>query len=186
MNGAHLHLVTNHIPVIGLPIAVVLLIFGLWRRERALKTAALWLTVAVALGTIPAYASGDAAHHLVEHEPGVRHALVHAHSEAADLAFTLLEITGGLALIALFLEKRNERLAHLSTIGTLVLGIVVSVAMVRVAELGGVIRHVEIRNDALNRLLDPSAAADTSNTVQPPHERRRGPADSTHPDSDEH
>lgn len=188
MNLAHLHLITNHIPVIGLPIAVALLLYGMWRRESGVKRAALWLTVLVALGTIPAYASGDGAHELVEHEPGVRHALIHEHEEAADLAFTLLEITGGLALLALILERRKENVARMATIGTFALGVVVSVAMARVAELGGVIRHVEIRTDAMTRFFDPAAAKDTSNTVQErPHFRREqtdSVPDSTHVDPD--
>ncbi len=188
MNLAHLHLITNHIPVIGLPIAVALLLYGMWRRESGVKTAALWLTVLVALATIPAYASGDGAHRLVEREPGVRHALIHAHEEAADTAFFLLEVTGGLALLALVFERRKENVARMATIGTLVLGAVVSVAMARVAELGGVIRHVEIRTDAMTRFFDPAAAADTSNTVQERPHFRRAPgdsaADSLHEDRD--
>jgi multisubunit Na+/H+ antiporter MnhF subunit len=184
VNLAHLHLITNHIPVIGLPIAVVLLIFGLWRKERALTSAALWLTVLVALGTIPAYASGDGAHHLVEQEPGVRHELIHEHEDAADIAFTLLEITGGLALLVLIFQSRQAALATKGAIVVVVLGIVVSAAMARVAELGGVIRHVEIRTDGLTKMLDPAAAADTSNTIQERHLPRMRAADSTKPDSD--
>jgi hypothetical protein len=32
MNAAHVHLVLNHAPIFGLPLAVVLLVYGLVRR----------------------------------------------------------------------------------------------------------------------------------------------------------
>jgi hypothetical protein len=36
MNGAHLHLVLTHLPVVGILGVIGLLAFGLWRREEVL------------------------------------------------------------------------------------------------------------------------------------------------------
>jgi len=42
MNGAHLHLLLNHIPVIGVPLGLLLLAFAFLRRSEEWKRAALW------------------------------------------------------------------------------------------------------------------------------------------------
>lgn len=175
MNAAHLHLMTNHIPVIGIPLAVLVLIWGLVRKEAAVERVGLVLLVLVALGTIPAYLSGDPAHELVEREPGVRRALIHEHEEAADFGFFFAEAIGVGALAALVLRKKYPKLAQRTSVATAAVGVFTFFVIARVALLGGDIRHVEIRTDALTRLINPQAATDTSNTVQErPRFRREG------------
>ena len=49
MNPAHLHLMLNHIPVLGTAFGLGLLAFALWRRSDELKKTALGVFVLVAL-----------------------------------------------------------------------------------------------------------------------------------------
>lgn len=37
MNFAHIHLLLNHIPVVGLPIALAFLGFGIFKRNKAVQ-----------------------------------------------------------------------------------------------------------------------------------------------------
>lgn len=178
MNAAHLHLITNHIPVIGIPLAVLVLIWGLVRKEEAVERVGLVLLVLIAVGTIPAYLSGDPAHEMVERAPGVRHALIHEHEEAADFGFFFAEALGVGALAVLALRKKFPKIAHRTSVVTAVVGVFTFVVMARVALLGGDIRHVEIRTDALTRAINPQAAADTSNTVEERPRFRREREDS--------
>ena len=41
MNAAHLHLMVNHLPVVGTPVILALLLWGLVRRSRDIQRAAL-------------------------------------------------------------------------------------------------------------------------------------------------
>ena len=45
MNGAHLHLLIDHIPVLGVPFGVGLLAASLWRMNRTLQLAGLVVLV---------------------------------------------------------------------------------------------------------------------------------------------
>lgn len=61
MNLTHLHLLLNHLPVVGTICGAGLLAFTLSRRSNDLKRAALGLLVISALVAIPAYLTGEPA-----------------------------------------------------------------------------------------------------------------------------
>ena len=58
MTLSHLHLVLNHVPVIGSVIAFGLLLLAVLRRSADLRRAALEIVVLVGLFSLPAYLSG--------------------------------------------------------------------------------------------------------------------------------
>ena len=62
MNLPHLHLILNHVPTVGLVIALALLATGLLRKSDAVAQIALELLYGVALLTLPAYITGVATH----------------------------------------------------------------------------------------------------------------------------
>ena len=61
MNGAYLHLVTNHVPVIGFPIVFLLLTAGAIRKSRDLVNAGLVGLVLLGIVTTVAWRSGGPA-----------------------------------------------------------------------------------------------------------------------------
>src|SRR5215471_15818914 len=64
-NVAHLHIAINHVPVILIPAALVILAVGVWRRSEAVFRTGIvvaWAGVAFGLAT---YLTGDAAADLV-------------------------------------------------------------------------------------------------------------------------
>lgn len=101
MNPAHLHIILNHIPVIGVPFGAVLLMYGYVRRSTEIKRASLLVFVFMALITIPTFLSGKAAEDMVEHLPGVTESTIESHEEAATIALIATAMLGVLAL-ALF------------------------------------------------------------------------------------
>ena len=76
MSWAHIHLALNHVPVIGLPIVVLLLLWGLVRRNAELIRAAFGLLVLLALVTLVVQLTGEPAEDLVEGLPGVLDSMV--------------------------------------------------------------------------------------------------------------
>lgn len=147
MNYAHLHLMLNHIPVIGTGLVVLLLFIAFYRKSREMLTVSLIVLVLIALATIPAYLTGEPAEELVEDSPGVSEQLIEQHEEMAEKAFIFVEVTGGLALISLLGLRYNEKYGKRLAVLTLMTLIISSGIMAWTANLGGKIRHTEIRSD---------------------------------------
>jgi len=147
MNPAHLHLMLNHIPLVGIGFVVLLLTIALFRRSNELVNISLIFVIFVALWAIPAHQTGESAEELVEGLPGISEQLVEAHDESADIAFIFIEAVGVLALITLVLRRYHAKLGNVLTILTL-LGLIVSGGLIAwTANQGGKINHPEIRSD---------------------------------------
>jgi hypothetical protein len=145
MNGVHMHLLLNHLPVIGSLFAILMLVWALFRRNTEVARAALGLFVITAITGLAAYFTGEPAEHAAEEIAGVSRSAIHAHEESAELATVLLSGYGIFALGALFFLRRSaaefpRKLVSLA----LVLALVPAGAMARTANEGGKIRHPEI------------------------------------------
>lgn len=146
MNYSHLHLLLNHIPVVGIPLALCFLAYGYaWKNEGAQKFALVSL-VALAALTLPTYFTGEPAEELVEHLPGVAESFIESHEEAAEVALIFTLITGVAASATLWLGR--ARLVRYTVLGTMLAALVATLSLGYVANLGGKIRHTEIRNGA--------------------------------------
>ncbi|HEX3035723.1 MAG TPA: hypothetical protein VHT73_11445 [Thermodesulfobacteriota bacterium] len=145
MNYAHLHLILNHIPVIGIGLVTLLLILAIFRKSKELTIVSLLFMILVALATIPVYFTGEPAEEVVEEMRGVSEQLIEQHEEVAEIAFILVEITGAFALIALIAWHYSDRFGQALSIFML-LGLIVSGGFIaQTANLGGKIHHEEIR-----------------------------------------
>jgi uncharacterized membrane protein len=160
MNPAQLHLALNHVPILILPTALVLLLFGYLRRSRELTTAALILTVLASLAVLPVYFSGEGAEELVEHRPGVVHDTIEEHEAAGKFALISILATGALAALALVVGRgeaagRGRRLL----LTVLLVGAWATSVALRTGHLGGLIRHPEIVTGS----AAPAGGGDTKN-----------------------
>ncbi|NOY24271.1 MAG: hypothetical protein GXP62_00200 [Oligoflexia bacterium] len=149
MDATHLHLLVNHLPILGSFFAVPLLVLALWKRQDpwVFAAAALLLFIGGA-GAIVADQTGDGAKERVEQLPGVTKALIHEHEERADVAVPLSVVTG-LAGLVVFGWSLKRRQVHLAAGGAvLVLAIATSAVTAWTGLAGGLIRHTEIRDGA--------------------------------------
>ncbi|MCC3160366.1 hypothetical protein LJ737_24230 [Hymenobacter sp. 15J16-1T3B] len=153
MNGAHLHLLLNHTPILGSLFGLVLLLVALVRRQPVLVKAGLIVLLVAAALAIPTNMTGEGAEEVVEHYPGVTRTLIHEHEEAAELALWALELTGLLAVGSLLLLARGHARAALLTRLTLVGALLSFGLMARAGNLGGRIMHPETRGDAVSNAL---------------------------------
>lgn len=151
---SHLHLVLNHIPVIGTVVAIGLLLLAFIRRSDDLRRVSLEIFVIVAFLTLPVYLTGVGAQPIIIDSPGVSAALIEAHHNAALLAFLFMLLTGIAAWLGLWQYRRIARV-RTGTMGVvLLLGVVTLASMGRAANLGGDIRHPEISGLEIARLAD--------------------------------
>jgi hypothetical protein len=145
MNIAHLHLILNHLPVLGAPVLLALLAYGLRRKLPEVTRIALWCTAALGIVTIAVYLTGEPAEELVEALPTFDHDLVERHEEVALWATTLLVGSAGLAGWALW-SWRRQGVQPRTTTRLVLAGLVIGTLVTMVtAWTGGPIGHPEIR-----------------------------------------
>jgi hypothetical protein len=147
MNWAYIHLMLNHLPVIGSIFGVLLLLLALLRKSEELKRVSFGVFVFTALLALPVYFTGEPAAEVVEHLPGVEESLIEEHEDAALFALLMAEATGVVALAGLILFRRAERLPGRLVGAALVLSLATSGVMGWTANRGGRIRHTEIGAD---------------------------------------
>ncbi len=145
MNPTHLHLLLNHVPVLGTAFGLGLLLFGLWRKSDEIKKAALGVFVIVAVMAVPVYLTGEPAEDGVKSLPGVSEPLIEQHEQAASVAFTGVLVLGVAALGGLIILRRGKSVPAWCGLLMLAAALIVSGLMAWTANMGGQIRHTEIR-----------------------------------------
>ena len=151
MNGAHLHLILNHLPVVLAPTALAILILGLWRRNDEFVKVGLGLFVAAAVLAVPAFLTGEPAEGFVARYSGVTSEAIERHESAATGALVVLVLAGLTALTSLYLDRRDNQIPRWLTAAAVVLGLIATVWVGIAANLGGHVRHQEIRDTATSR-----------------------------------
>jgi len=148
MDWTHLHLALNHVPVLGTPFLLGLLLWS-WARGQAVTLRfCLWLFVMLAAASIGIKFTGDFAAEKVGAQPGFDKALIDQHEQSADQATTGVFLMGIAAGVALLVSRRG-RPTPTWTLGLLALLALATFAlMARTANFGGHIRHPEIRPGA--------------------------------------
>ncbi|MFN8670743.1 MAG: hypothetical protein U0457_01510 [Candidatus Sericytochromatia bacterium] len=145
MSSVHLHLLINHLPVLGLLFATGILIYSFIRKNEDILKLGLFTIIISALFNVPTYFSGENSEERVEHLPGVSERLIEEHEDYAKIALILTGILGVLSLLGVF--KNNNKLV-LSVIFILLL--ITDGVIAKTANLGGQIRHTEIRDNKSN------------------------------------
>jgi hypothetical protein len=145
----HLHLLLNHVPTLGSVVALGLLLLAFVRRNEHLKQVGLEVLFIIAIVTLPLYVTGVAALRELRDQADVSEIAIRIHQDVALMGFTFTEFTGFVAWIALWQYGRYGRFSRgLVPVVTLLLLLSLAV-MARAANLGGEIRHPEIRSAAI-------------------------------------
>jgi hypothetical protein len=142
MTLAHMHLYLNHVPIIGIPIAMVFLGIGLYLKSELLQKSALIVLVAISAVVLPVYFTGEPAEERVEHIVGVSESTIESHEDAAEYSLILTLVAGIAAMSALWFQRGGRRRPVLNQA---VMGVAVAAvaSLVYTANLGGKIRHSE-------------------------------------------
>ena len=161
MDLTHAHLLLNHVPTIGFGIAIFLFLWGLISKDFELRRGALVLFTGVAILTIPTYWTGNAAAETICKgidagssdysdsktcpDATVSRSLIYTHEGAALIAFGFIQITGAFAWLGLWQIRRYKEISRANVVVILVLSFISMAIVARAANIGGEIRHSEIR-----------------------------------------
>jgi uncharacterized membrane protein len=158
MNIVHLHLLLNHVPVVGAVLAALLLAFALFRNSNELIKSTFVIFTVLGVLAVVVFLTGGPAEQTVEKLPGVSESITERHEDIALVATILMAAFGALTLFALWVYRRRALPRGIAVAG-LVAAIGVSGLMGYTANLGGQIRHTEIRSGTVdgNAADHPSA-----------------------------
>lgn len=149
MNGAHLHLIVTHLPVLGVTFGAVLLALGWFRGNRVMQQTALGVLVVSGLAAGAAFWTGEGAEEAIETRIGTGQAYLERHEEAGLVGLVMAGVAGGVALLVLASGWKGRPLSR----GLAALNVLIALAaggtLAWVANLGGQIGHPEIRNGQL-------------------------------------
>lgn len=147
LNAAHIHLMLNHVPILGFAFGLLLLGWGRVRGSDEVVRAALGLFFLVGVLSIAVFFSGEGAEDVVEDLAGVSHDAIEVHEETGQLAMIVSVILGLLSGVALLLFRRDGLPRWL--VPSAVAGGLLAFALLSYAGFqGGQIHHQEIRAGA--------------------------------------
>ena len=146
MNLAHLHLLLNHFPTVGMIIGLAIFLAALVWNSDHLKRTSLGVFLAIALISMPTYMTGNAAQEILAKNPAASLPLIEAHQSWALLAFIVISLNGLIAWIGLWQYRRYAKPAAWIMPGIFVCAALSFGLMAVAANLGGDIMHPEVRD----------------------------------------
>lgn len=147
MNAAEIHLMLNHVPILGSFVGLALLAWGLFRDHDTVIRTGMVLLVAFAVAGGATYLTGEPAEEIVEDAVGVTEAVIEEHEEFAVWGL-VGSAASGLAALAGLILFRGRRIGRGFATGVLLLTVVAAGTLSYTAFLGGRINHPEIRGNA--------------------------------------
>jgi uncharacterized membrane protein len=148
MNAAHLHLMLNHVPVLAIPFGAAVLAWAMWRQRPEFARLAMTVFLLSAVATIPTYVTGEPAEGAIDGVAGAIEPWVEAHEQAALASLILGAALGVLALVALWRGRATPEPSRPMLAASLALALVTAGSLAYTANLGGHIRHTELRSGA--------------------------------------
>lgn len=145
MDATHFHLVISHAPLFGVVFGALLLAYAVARRSDEAARLGLGLVVIAGLLAVPTFLSGEEAEDRVENIVGVSEVQIEAHEDIGKLVGYGVAALGLLALGGL-LAFRRRPIPRPIVLGALVLTLGAVAGVGYTANLGGQIRHSEIRD----------------------------------------
>lgn len=149
MNQAHLHMVFNHFPIIGLIFGTGILLYGIIKKQSILINTAYVLFIICMIMARATIMTGEGAEEIVE-ELGISHDVIHEHEELAETFMKVLYGLGLLSIAGLVTNVKKHAKANLVVYLVLLLALVGIIFSKFVGTSGGEIRHTEIRENVTN------------------------------------
>lgn len=144
MDGLQLHLLANHLPIIGTMAALLVVVLGMLRKNDGAISTGLIIYVVMAVAVVPAYLSGEEAEERVENIAGINESAIHEHEEMAELSLWLTSLSGLLAIGALFTRSKQSALAPKFALAFVVLAVIAFGQAARTGHEGGKIRRPDL------------------------------------------
>lgn len=158
MNPFHLHLLFNHLPIVGIYLATLVLIAGLILKNNTVKQVALCLIIISGIGAFVAHVSGEGAEESSELRTDFSHELIEKHEHASEPFFQIMLALTVLSAVALTFSLRKKKWSQYLIILITIVSIAAAYFAQQAGTSGGQIRHPEISDGTATSI--PANAGD--------------------------
>jgi hypothetical protein len=160
MNATHVHLLVNHLTVMGAFLGIIVLLFAIITNTVNTYYAAYTVLIISVIGCIIAYTTGESAEETVEGIVGVAESAIEPHEDSALRTIVSFSLLGLITLTSFVVSRFKVSLQR--TMGFIVLAAsLISFSLAaRTAWLGGKIRHTEISRQTDSKQASPEEAGD--------------------------
>jgi uncharacterized membrane protein len=141
MNETHIHLITNHLAIIGTLFAAIVLIIGLISDSVQTRFAAFILMLVSSVSGYVTFKTGHEAEESVEHLKGISEYIIEQHEEIAEKALWLIILLFVASLIGIYAGKKLLNIEKKISWGILCLCLLSFVVFAWTGYLGGQIMH---------------------------------------------
>ena len=141
MDPVHVHLVINHLPIVGSILGAIVLVYGLLARSIAAQNAAYLLFLLAALGGTVAYLTGEPSEEAIEHLPGISRELIEAHEDSAKIAFIATIVLAFTSLAGIGANLRFTRYQRTISYINVLMALISFGLLAYTGFQGGKIRH---------------------------------------------
>jgi uncharacterized membrane protein len=107
MDQTHLHLITNHLAIIGTLFAGIVLLIGLISDTVQTRIAAFILMLISSIGGYITFKTGHEAEETVEHMKGISEYVIEQHEEFAEKALWFIILLFIASIVGLYAGKKN-------------------------------------------------------------------------------
>lgn len=144
MNEAHIHLLTNHLPIILPACGITILIAGVILKSEVIKRVGFAVLIGGGLATIPAFISGEGAEEIAENIVGINEASIEEHEEQAKVFAILSYVLGATGIVGMIISLKKLSINKLYSPAVIIYGVLVMYFAYNTGSSGGQIRHTEI------------------------------------------
>jgi YVTN family beta-propeller protein len=146
LNNIEIHLILNHIPILGVAFVSLYLLIATIFKNTFMQKVSLWILLGVALLTIAVYLSGLGAETPVESLSNVSKVYLQLHEKVARISSMTIWAIGGITVLGLVFLRRKEQLFKYFVRGILAMTLLSTGLFILTGYLGGQITHSEIRS----------------------------------------
>jgi uncharacterized membrane protein len=148
MTDAHLHLVVNHFPIIGIIFGFGILLSSLFLKNKSVQNTAYSIFIVAAIFAFASMYTGEGAEHMVEDMPNIGDKIIHQHEEYAEKLAIIAYLLGFVSIIGIYFNIKNKAQSKLISYVALTIAAVGLFLAQQTGTSGGEIRHTEIRNNS--------------------------------------
>lgn len=141
MDQTHLHLITNHIAIIGTLFAGIVLLIGLISNTVQTRIAAFILMLLSSIGGYITFKTGHEAEETVEHIKGISEYVIEQHEEFAEKALWLIILLFIASIVGLYAGKKSLSTEKKISWVILLISIISFAVFAWTGYLGGQIMH---------------------------------------------
>jgi hypothetical protein len=149
MNGAQIHLVLNHIPILGIPMGLLFLGASLYFQSEKMTRFSLFFLMLVAVIALPVFLTGEEAEEVLE-KFGKFEAQIEAHEFWGKMALISSLVLGGASIITFI--SRPFKWSPLAVKAEFLLGFVSLGLLFYAGHLGGLVRHPELSRSGVSQI----------------------------------